>query len=724
MTRGDDKGPMPGVLPPSLIDAPYGLDRRDFLKRLGGGLLVVCGWRQAVAEAQEAAQALEGPDLKRGELPTSEVAAWLHIAGDGAVTVYTGKVEIGQNVRTSLAQGVAEELRVPIESIRLVMGDTAQVPDDVGTFGSLSTPVMFAQLRRASVSAREYLTEEAAQHLGVNRQSLVASDGRVQHEATGRSLTYGELTRGQEIVKAVDDDEQLTPDPEWSVAGKSIPKVNGKALVTGRHRFASDLKRAGMRHGKVLRAPAYGLKLEEVEDAAARALDGVLVVREGEFVGVVARTVELAERAISLLKPTWKGTPVAGTERDLHEHLASKARPGPSDARSRIQSGSLEQGMAEGPVRRSARYTSAYIAHVPLEPRACVAEWEGGKLTVWTGTQVPFGIRRGLAETFGLVPEQVRVIVPDTGSGYGGKHSPENEIAAARLARGAGCPVRLAYTREEEFTQGYFRPAGVADVTAGANADGKLRAWEFHNTNSGVAGLDIPYEVEHRLCQFHPSDSPLRQGSYRALASTFNHFARESMIDELARACQVDPLTFRLQNLGEERLREALVAAAERFEWADRQRAAGRGFGLAAAFDKGAALATCVEVEVEAESRQVLVRRVVTSFGPGAIVNPDHMACQVEGSVLMALGGALFEQVEYAGGKLRNPRLSRYRVPRFTDLPQIEVVLLDRRDIKAAGGGEIGMVCVAPAIANAIEDATGVRLRSIPLVPDGWTGQS
>jgi isoquinoline 1-oxidoreductase len=354
-----------------------------------------------------------------------------------------------------------------------------------------------------------------------------------------------------------------------------------------------------------------------------------------------------------------------------------------------------------------------------LEPRAAAAQWEGGKLTVWTGSQRPFGVRSELAEAFGLPEESVHVIVPDTGAGYGGKHSGEAAIEAARLAKAAGQPVKLVWTRQEEFTWAYFRPAGLIDISSGARDDGTLTAWEAYNYNSGNSGLRCPYDVPNQKSEFHPSRSPLRQGSYRALAATANHFARESHIDELAHAVKMDPLDFRLKNLKDPRLRAVLQAAADTFGWRAAKSGNGRGIGLAGGTEKGSYVATCAEVLTDQESGTVRVLRAVSAFDCGAVVNPNHLKNQVEGALVMGLGGALFEAIEFENGKVTNPRLSDYRVPRFTDLPKIEVVLIDRKDIPSAGAGETPIVCIAPAVANAIFDAANIRLRSLPLAPDG-----
>jgi isoquinoline 1-oxidoreductase len=379
----------------------------------------------------------------------------------------------------------------------------------------------------------------------------------------------------------------------------------------------------------------------------------------------------------------------------------------------------VEAGLAAAATKLEATYTVAYIAHVPLEPRAAVAEWQDGRLTVWTGTQRPFGVRTELAEALRLPEDKVRVIVPDTGSGYGGKHTGEAAIEAARLAKAAGRPVKVVWTREEEFTWAYFRPAGVIDVRSGAGADGKLTAWEFHNYNSGASGIRTPYDVPNQKIEFHATRYPLRQGSYRGLAATANHFARESHMDELAHALGQDALDFRLKNLTDARLRAVLQAAAETFGWGKTKATPERGFGLAGGVEKGGYVATCAEVTIARPSGEVRVARAVTAFECGAIVNPDHLKNQVEGSVLMGLGGALFEAVRFDAGEVANPKLSLYRVPRFSDAPVLETVLLDRKDLPSAGAGETPIIGLAPAVAGALFAATGARRRSLPLVPEG-----
>ena len=667
--------------------------RRGFLKTMSAGILV--GIR---LDAQRRGGRAFPPDL----------SAWLHIAEDGSITAFTGKIDGGQNSRTALTQVIAEELRAPLASIRMVMGDTDLVPYDAGTFGSQTTPIMSPQLRRAAATARELLVDLAAQRWKTGRASLTVAAGKVAGPG-GQSISFGELTRGQKLVRTISPDTPLTPAAEWKIAGTSVPKVNGRDMVTGRHKFTSDFKPAGMLYGKVLRPPAAGASLAAFDSSAAEAMPGVKVVREGDFAAVAAPTPPAAARALAALKAEWKTTPQPG-QRELFEHLKKTGKPGSGNSR-----GSLAEGMAAAEIKLTATYTTPYIAHVPLEPRAALAEWKDGKLTVWTGTQRPFGVRTELASAFGLPEDRVRVIMPDMGSGYGGKHSGDAALEAARLARAAGKPVKVTWTREEEFNHAYFRPAALIEVSSGARKDGALTAWEFHNYNAGGSGIATLYDVPHQLIEFHPSNSPLRQGSYRALAATANHFARETHMDELARACAMDPLQFRLKNVKDERFRAVLQAAAARFAWPHLKASPKRGFGVAAGFEKGGYVATCVEVEADRASGTFKVLTVVEAFECGGVINPDHIRNQIEGCIVMGLGGALWEKIEFEEGKILNPRLSRYRVPRFADVPAIEIVLLDRKDLTPAGAGETPIVGIAPAIGNAIFDATGVRLRSLPL---------
>jgi nicotinate dehydrogenase subunit B len=710
-----------------LFDAPtyrFNVDRREFIKVFGSGIAIVFTFKATLA--QEARQPGAG-QRQSGEsgrpapnrtLP-KEIDAWLHIGEDGSVTVFTGKVEVGQDIRTSLAQVVAEELRVPLTSITLVMGDTDLTPFDMGTFGSRTTPTMGPQLRKAAAAARELLLDMAAEQTKADRAALTADDGRIMNLKTRQSLSYGQLTRGQKLLKQIADDLPQTAPDNWKIAGKSIAKVDGRAFVTGKHKYTSDMKRPGMLYAKIVRPSALNATLVSADTRAAEALAGVTVVKDGNFIGIAATDLTTAAQAAKLIKAEWQA-PAQPSGNELFDYLKShKINPQGNEGNSANTRGSITEGLAAADKKLQQTYTVAYIAHAPLEPRAAVAEWLDGKLTVWTGTQRPFGVRTELAEAFRLPEERVRVIVPDTGSGYGGKHTGDAAIEAARLAKATGKPVKLVWTREEEFNWAYFRPAGVIEITSGVRQNGTVTAWEYHNTNSGPAGIQHKYEFANQKIEFHPAESPLRQGSYRGLAATANHFARETHMDEMARSLKIDPLEFRLKNIQDERQRAVLQAAAKSFGWGKAKSSAERGVGLSCGFEKGGYVATCAEIAFDRQAHKVKIVRVVEAFECGAIINPDHLKNQIEGAIVMAIGGALFEAIAFENGKILNARFSRYRVPRFSDVPTIEVILLDRKDLPSAGAGETPIVGLAPAVGNAIFDATGLRLRSLPLTFDG-----
>ena len=690
----------------------FELRRRDFLRVAGAGLVVAAALPPL--GAQESGRG--GQPRRGGEV---DLAAWLHIDEQGRVTVYTGKTEIGQNIRTSLAQAVADELRLPLESITMVMADTDRVPYDAGTFGSQSTPRMSRQLSRAAATAREMLIDQAAARWQVDRGTLSVKAGRIASK-DGRSASYGELTRGQELTGTVAAEPAVTPAEQWTLRGTAPKKVDGRAFVTGAHDFTPDIVRPGMLHGRVVRPSAVGATLQSLDDSGARSMAGVHVVRDGDFIGIVAPTERAVERAAAAVQARWQvpsGQPSSDT---IYAHLrkgfpAGTRAQGGGRGSSPHVAGDVARALAAASRTFDASYRIPYIAHVPLEPRAAVAEWSEGRLTVWTGTQRPFGVRAELASAFRVPEDRVRVIVPDTGSAYGGKHSGEHAIEAARLAKAAGKPVKLVWTRAEEFSWAYFRPAGVIDVKAGVDQNGRLIAWEFDNWNSGGSAIRTPYEVPNQRIAYHPSDSPLRQGSYRGLAATANHYVREMHMDAVARALGVDAVEFRLGHLKNERIRAVLSAAAGRCGW-PKPSAPGRALGIACGTEKGSYVATAAELSKA--SGGFVVERLVTAFECGAIVNPDGLQNQVEGCIVQGLGGALFEAIEFRDGVILNGTMAQYRVPRFRDVPPMEIVLLDRKDLPSAGAGETPIVCVAPAIGSAarafgtVDTGLPVRLKA------------
>ena len=690
--------------PPSWL---FESDRRSFFKFFGAGLFIFCAASEAAALQESGAARRNSED----SLP-KEIDAWLHIGEKEDITVFTGKVEVGQNIRTSLSQGVAEELHVPLDSIRLVMGDTQLVPFDMGTFGSRTTPTMNLQLRRVSAAARDALIAIAAKQWNIDPSHLSAADGKVLETGSSRSATYSELVKGQQITQLLPSEDPLIPPAQWAVAGQPAPKVDGRDFVTGAHRYPSDQKLPDMLYGKIVRPPAFNATLLSADTSEASKLPEVTVVRDGNFLGVAAPTSAIAAKAAAAIHATWKSDPQPSNTQ-LFEYLKKNQKPAGDNSRTEV--GNVSSVLSTTKNRLQFTYNINYIAHAPLEPRAALAQWDGDQLIVWTGTQRPFGVRGELAAAFHIPEQKIRVLMPDTGSGYGGKHTGDAALEAARLARAAKRPVKVVWTREEEFTWAYFRPAGVIEVTSAVDPSGKLTAWEFHNYNSGGAGIRTYYDVPNQLIEFHEVKSPLRQGSYRGLAATANHFAREVHMDEIAHSLKIDPLEFRLRNLKEERLRAVFTEGAKAFGWSG-PKPANHGYGLGGGYEKLGYVATFVEV-ASAPDGDIKILRVLTAFDCGAVVNPDGLRNQVIGANIMGLGGALFETIEFDNGRILNNRFSRYRVPRFRDIPAMDSLLLDRKDQPPVGAGEAPIVGLAPAISNAVFDVSGIRLRSLPMAP-------
>jgi isoquinoline 1-oxidoreductase len=662
----------------------FSWDRREFLGIAGAGLLIAVFTPAADAQRRGGRGGSGGP---------ATLGARLHLGEDGAVTILTGKIEEGQGPRTELALAAAEELQIPVERVRVTMADTDVTPNDGTTAGSGTTPRAVPSVRRAAAAARQLLL---AAHLN----------------------DYAELAKSPEIAPAYKNslpaDITLTPAAKWQTLGKPRVRINGRDIVTGEHRFPSDIVRSNMLYGSVLRPPSYGATLEAVDLAAAKKVTGAVAVRDGEFTGCAAPTRFAARQAVAALASSaqWR-TKEHPSSAKLFEHLKQHA-----DARGREQvKGSLDAGFQSARHRLKAVYHAAYIQHAPMETRAAVAEWQDGKLTVWTGTSNPFSVRDTLAQAFHLRPEQVRVIVPDMGGGFGGKHTGEAALEAARLAKEAGRPVNLQWTRAEEFTGAYFRPAALIEVEAAVDGKGTVVAWDFANYNSGASALETPYRVENQRTRYVPSEAPLRQGSYRGLAATANNFARESFMDELAAAAGADPLEFRLAHLENARIRDVLTAAADRFGWSERRRKRrpNIGIGLACGTEKGSVVAACAEVEINRATGTPRLVEICEAYECGAILNPANLRSQVEGAIMMGLGAALREEIQFENGRLTNGSFAKYRPTRFRDLPKVEVVLLDKKDSEPTGAGETPIMVVAPALANAVFDAVGERVRAMPV---------
>ncbi len=680
----------------------HSVTRRNFFRLMGGGVAIILSWRDLLA----------APEKLHAAIDEKKIGAWIHIKENNMVSIFTGKVEVGQNIRTSLAQVVAEELGVTMDQIEMVMGDTLLTPYDRGTFGSRSTPYMGPQLRKAAASLKASMYDMAASHWNTNKNDITLKAGVFTHKNTNQTITMGALTKGKQQLVAINDNIKLTPVAEWKIAGNSVPKVNGKSFVTGKHAYVSDMMMPEMVYGKILRAPSMGATLVSADVSKVPNTDGIQLVQDGNFIGVTAPTPQAAANALLKINVQWKFDPLPSNE-NIFPYLKEKS--GFNQAVLKGKKGTV--ATASG-VSINQSFEVQYIAHVPLEPRAALAFWKDGDLTVYTGTQRPFGVQEELANVFKISKDKIRVIMPDTGSAYGGKHSGEAAIEAAKLAKVVGKPVKLVWTREEEFKWAYLRPAALIETHASVNSNGNIQQWDFHNYNSGNAGIEVMYEAQQKDIKFHRSDSPFNQGSYRALASTANIFAIESLMDDIAIALKKDPLAYRLSQLKDERMKAVLQAAADKFGW-NKPKAANHGYGIAGGFVKNSYIATCAEVAFDEANSELKVLRLVAAYDCGTIINPVHLENQVLGCILQGLGGALFEAIDFKDGRILNPVLSSYRVPRFADIPPIEIELLNRPDIEPAGAGETSIVAVAPAIRNAILNATGVALYELPLIRHG-----
>lgn len=642
-------------------------------------------------------------------------ARWLLVRPDGRVTAFTGKVEYGQNIRTGLAMEVADELRVPIEQVEVVLGDTDVTPWDMGTFGSQSTARVGLQLRLAAATARETLLELAASRLDLPVQDLVVSGGAIASKSDpGRKVTYADLLSSESMERDIDEDAALTQGADFRLMGSPTLRIDAEARVTGRTIYTQDVILADMLFARILRPPSTDSRLAHVDTSVAERMPGVVtVIHEGDLVATLAEDDESADRALGAVQATWEGAG-EGSHLDIPAMLLETKR----DPLKVQEAGDLSDAFRRAEHVLEATYYVPHVSNILMEPRAAIAQWEGDRLTVWAGTQRPFGLRSELATHFRILESDVHVIAPDIGGAFGTKSWYPAGLEAARLARLAGRPVRVAYTRQEDTLVGTFRPAALIEIKSAFCSDGKITAWEFNAYHAGPfsniarRGSETPYGIENVGVTVYCAKSLVRVGSYRSLGGAVNHFAGESHIDEIACIVGIDPVELRLRNLSHPRFRKVLEAAADTFGWKPGPPPSHCGIGAAIGTDVGSFVGTCVEVAVE--GREVKTRRVVTALDCGQIVNPEGVRNQVEGSTLMGLGTALYEAIEVRNGVILNSTFTRYQVPRINNTPDIEVVLLGDPETPSTGAGEPGIVTVAPAIANAIFDQTGQRLREMP----------
>jgi isoquinoline 1-oxidoreductase len=688
------------------VSAALELDRREFLRLFGGGIVVVFAMGPETLLAQ-----------RSGGYPT-DWNAYLKIGEDGRVSVFSGKIEMGQGVTTSLAQMAAEELGVGLESIDMVMGDTDLCVWDAGTYGSQTTRYFGPALRAAAAEAKGVMMQLAAEKLGVPKAQLTASSGSVWVTAQkSRSVSYAELAKGQALAKKLDEKAVLRSVKEFQTMGRSPHRLDGKDKVTGAAKFAADIRIPGMLYARILRPPAHGATLVKADTAAAAKASGVTLVNEDGMIAVLHEHPDAAERALETIKAEWTTAEPGANQDGIFDELLKKA-PEPETIEARGDTAAARTGAKL--VERT--YQKGYVAHAPMEPHAAIAEIKDGKATIWASTQTPFPTRDHLAQVLGMDAKSVRVITPYVGGGFGGKSAGRQSEEAAKLAKITGKPVQVAWTRAEEFFYDTFDPASIAKITSGVDSTGKIAFWEYDVYFAGGRGVEFFYDVPHvksrNFGAWRGGGSEAHRfgvGPWRGPGANMNIWARESHVDALAAEAGIDPLEFRLKNLKDARMRGVLEAAAAKFGWTPKKLASGNGKGIACGIDAGTYVALMAEVQVDHKTGRVKVERVVCAQDMGIVVNPEGATQQAEGSIMMGLGYVLTEELRFSGGRILDENFATYELPRFSWAPRIEVVLVKNDGLDPQGGGEPAIVPMGGAIANAVFDATGKRVSRLPI---------
>jgi isoquinoline 1-oxidoreductase len=608
---------------------------------------------------------------------------------------------------------------VPLDAIDMVMGDTDRCVPDEGTWGSLTTRVFGPALRAAGAQARAILVQLASERLGVPAGRLTAAAGAVS-AADGRRVTYGQLAKGQSITHTLDERAVLRSVAELRVMGQSPLRLDARDKVTGAAKYAGDLRPPGLLYARLLRPPAHGAKLVRADTAAAARLPGVTVVSEPGLVAVLHADPEAAERALAGVKAEWTPAPPGADQDGIFDELRAKA----AEPRVREMKGSPLDSTSGR--RFEHTYVRGYVAHAPIEPHAATATFEGGRLTVWASTQAPFLLREQLASALGLDRPQIRVITPYVGGAFGGKAAANRQAEeAARLAQITGRPVQVVFTRAEEFFHDALDPAGIVKIASAVSEDGRITLWDYDVYFAGDRAAELFYDVPHarrRVFDGRGAEGSVHRfatGPWRAPGAGLNVWARESQIDVMAAALRLDPLEFRLRNTTDERMRRCLQEAARKFGWTPAPGPSGRGWGIACGVDSGTYAALMAEVKVDRERGTVAVERVVCAQDMGLVVNPLGATMQVEGSITMGLGYAFSEELRFRGGEVVTENFDTYAIPRFSVVPRaIETVLVKNDALSPQGGGEPAIVPVGGVMANAVFDATGVRLFRLPMTPE------
>ena len=685
------------------------LDRREFIRILGPGIYVLF-WANDFIFAQQPGARGYPEDFN----------AYLRIGEDGRVTCFSGKIEMGQGIIASLAQMLAEELEVPYESVSMVMGDTKLCPWDAGTNGSRSIKYFGPAVRAAGAEAREVLIELAAERLQIPRERLTAKDGVVfDRTSPGTKVGYGLLAKGKTIERHLAQKPSLKPPSAFNVCGKSMPRADFEDKVTGKAQFAGDIRLPGMLYGKVLRPPAHDARLKEVRADAAKEVKEARVLQEGDFVGVVHPLPDMAERALALLKPVYEIPEATVDNGNIYGHLSG------ADARDNVieQKGDLEEGVRMAALRFEESYFTPYVAHAATETHSAVADVQEDSATVWVGTQRPFGANEEIARAIGLGADKVRVITPFVGGGFGGKSQVGQAVQAARLSKMTGRPVQVVWSREEEFFYDTFQPAAVVKIASGLNASNRITFWDYHVLFAGERSSQNIYDVPNVKTVSRGSSfggagpHPFGTGAWRGPGSNTNIFARESHIDIMAAKAGMDPLEFRLRNLADKRMIRVVEAAAGKFGWKPGKAPGGRGQGMVCLDYLGTYVAAMAQIRVEKTSGRIRVDRIVHAQDMGPVINPAGARMQIEGAITMGLGYCLSEEIHFKGGAIESLDFGSYQIPRLSWVPVIESVLVENTEIAPSGCGEPPIVGMGAMIANALFDATGIRMNQLPLAP-------
>jgi isoquinoline 1-oxidoreductase len=690
-----------------------GMTRRSFFRLFGGGVFI---FFNAWGALDILGQPLQQP--RRG-LP-DDFNAFLRIGEDGTVTGFTGKIEMGQGPITSLAQMLADELDVNYEEVTMIMGDTDLCPWDMGTFGSLTTRSFGIPFRAAAAEARAILLQLASKKLGVPVTQLEVNGGVVSDKLNGNSkVSYAELAMGKKIEHIMEDKPKVKDHRDYKITGKPFLRQDSLLKVTGLAKYAGDFHMEGMLYARMLRPPSHGAKLKSADTSEAEKVEGIRVIRDGDLVAVLHAIPDKANEALAKIRSEFTFNEKEVDDTTIYNYLLQHAPEGNVIS----EAGDLSAGRTSSQHVMDSEYFNPYVAHAPIETHTAMAFMEGDRIIVRGSTQAPFSAQEGIAQALNVPLDKVRVITPFVGGGFGGKNANQQMNEAALLAKLTGKPVMVAWTRQEEFFYDTFRPAAVVKITSGTDANGRISLWDYHVYFAGERGADTVYDIPNRRTKAHgrgwtaPDVHPFATGPWRAPGNNTNTFAMESQIEFMASRAGMDPLEFRLKNLKDQRMIDVLKAVADKFGWTPIKGPSGKGYGIACGVDAGTYVAHMAEVSVDKTTGRVKVLRVACAQDMGLCVNPQGAAIQIEGCITMGMGYALTEEVRFSGGRVHSQNFDTYELPRFSMVPKIDTVILDRPDQPSQGGGEPAIICMGAVIANAIFDATGARMHLLPMTP-------